>query len=88
MVDMDMQKNFTMTRDAQIWPRALNSAVGGTPDAIYLVAGDNGAPSGQGLDWINGQTWIERFYCVFDTAHKRIGFANTPFTKATTNYNL
>ncbi|KAF8330515.1 aspartic peptidase A1 [Amanita rubescens] len=81
-------KNFTLTPDAQVWPRALNTNVGGVAGAIYLVAGDLGTMSGQGLDWINGYTWLERFYTLYDTTNKRIGFANTPFTTATTNYNL
>ncbi len=83
-----MQKHFVLTPDAQIWPRVQNIKVGGAADAIYLIAGDLGTLSGQGLDWINGYTWLERFYTVYDTANKRIGFAHTPFTNATTNYNL
>jgi cathepsin E len=46
---------------------------------------DLGSPSGEGLDFINGQTFLERFYSVFDTTNKRVGFATTPFTTATTN---
>ena len=28
---------YGLTPNAQIWPRALNSAIGGSPNAIYLV---------------------------------------------------
>ncbi|KAI0773211.1 acid protease [Trametes elegans] len=76
---------FEFTANAQIWPRALNAAIGGDPNAIFLIVGDIGTPSGSGLDVINGMTFIERFYTVFDTDNNRVGIANTPFTRATTN---
>ncbi|KZT31528.1 family A1 protease, partial [Sistotremastrum suecicum HHB10207 ss-3] len=78
-------KNFSLTPNAQIWPRALNTDIGGTADAIYLIVGDLGTDSGEGLDFINGMTFLERFYSVFDTTNNRVGFASTPFTNATTN---
>ncbi|KAI0634429.1 family A1 protease [Trametes polyzona] len=77
--------SFEFTPNAQIWPRALNSAIGGTPGNIYLVINDIGSPSGSGLDFIDGMTFLERFYYVFDSGNNRVGFANTPFTHATTN---
>ncbi|KAI0672030.1 family A1 protease [Trametes maxima] len=76
---------FEFTPNAQIFPRALNSAIGGTDDAIYLVIADIGTPSGEGFDFIDGMTFLERFYYVFDVANSRVGFATTPFTHATTN---
>ncbi|OSC99238.1 family A1 protease [Trametes coccinea BRFM310] len=76
---------FEFTPNAQIWPRALNTVIGGTDDAIYLVINDIGTPSGEGLDFIDGMTFLERFYYVFDIANSRVGLANTPFTHATTN---
>ncbi|KAH9903125.1 family A1 protease [Cubamyces lactineus] len=76
---------FEFTPNAQIWPRAINSAIGGTDDAIYLVINDIGTPSGSGLDFIDGMTFLERFYYVFDSANSRVGLANTAFTHATTN---
>jgi cathepsin E len=63
----------------------LNTAIGGSASSIYLVVADWGSNSGQGLDFINGYAFLERFYSVFDTGNKRIGFATTPFTTATTN---
>lgn len=74
-----------MTPNAQIWPRALNSDIGGSAGNIYLIVGDLGTPSGQGLDFINGLTFLERFYSVYDTANQRVGFATTPFTTSTVN---
>jgi cathepsin E len=44
-----------------------------------------GSTSGEGFDFVNGYTFLERFYSVFDTANRRVGFATTPFTHATTN---
>jgi cathepsin E len=76
---------YEFTANAQIWPRALNSQIGGTSGNIYLVAADIGSNSGSGLDFINGYAFLERFYSVFDTANKRVGFATTPNTKSTSN---
>ncbi|EKM61628.1 uncharacterized protein PHACADRAFT_135435 [Phanerochaete carnosa HHB-10118-sp] len=76
---------YTLTPNAQIWPRSLNSAIGGSSGDIYLIVGDLGSDSGEGLDFINGQTFLERFYAVFDTTNKRLGLATTQFTTATTN---
>ncbi|KIJ40036.1 hypothetical protein M422DRAFT_257104 [Sphaerobolus stellatus SS14] len=76
---------FELTANAQAWPRNLNADIGGTANNVYLIVGSIGTPSGEGLDFINGQTFLERFYSVFDTANKRVGLATTPFTTATTN---
>ncbi|THH26964.1 hypothetical protein EUX98_g7216 [Antrodiella citrinella] len=78
-------QQFELTANAQIWPRNLNTAIGGSANSIYLIVGDLGTDSGEGLDFINGQTFLERFYAVFDTANKRVGLATTSFTQATTN---
>ncbi|GBE77560.1 Polyporopepsin [Sparassis crispa] len=76
---------YGLTANAQIWPRALNTYIGGTSGDIYLVVNDIGTPSGEGLDFINGYTFLERFYSVFDTGNSRVGFATTSYTAATTN---
>ena len=67
--------------------RALNTAIGGSADDIFLIVGDIGTNSGSGLDVINGFTFLERFYSVYDTANKKVGLANTQFTRATSNFN-
>ncbi|KAI0365370.1 family A1 protease [Pilatotrama ljubarskyi] len=77
--------SFEFTPNAQIWPRALNSAIGGASDAIYLVINDLGINTGSGMDFIDGMTFLERFYYVFDVGNSRVGLATTPFTFATTN---
>ncbi|KAF9534255.1 aspartic peptidase A1 [Crepidotus variabilis] len=76
---------FELTPNAQIFPRSLNTEIGGSSNSIYLIVADLGADSGQGLDFINGYAFLERFYSVYDTSNKRVGIANTPFTHATTN---
>ena len=79
------QVGFELTPNAQILPRNDNIAFGGAADGIYLIISDNGADSGSGLDFILGQTFLERFYSVYDTANSRVGLAPTSLTDATTN---
>ncbi|KAL5492367.1 hypothetical protein ACEPAI_3814 [Sanghuangporus weigelae] len=76
---------FELTANAQIWPRSLNSYIGGSGDKVYLIVSDLGSNSGSGLDFISGYTFLERFYSVYDTTNNRVGLANTGNTKATTN---
>ncbi|KAG2117960.1 aspartic peptidase domain-containing protein [Suillus discolor] len=78
-------ETYALTPNAQIWPRSLNSYVGGSSNAIYLMVSDIGTPSGAGFDFVNGYTFLERFYSVYDTANSRVGFAETSYTDATTN---
>ena len=85
IADIDMKVAFELTPNAQIWPRSLNTAIGGVAGSIYLIVKDNGSNSGSGLDFIAGQTFLERFYSVYDTANQRVGLATTPYTTATTN---
>jgi hypothetical protein len=74
-----------LTANAQIWPRSLNSTLGGEEGKIYLITADLGSNSGGGLDFIDGFGFLQRFYSVFDTTNSRVGFATTEFTDATTN---
>jgi cathepsin E len=76
---------FGLTANGQIWPRALNADIGGVAGKIYLIVNSIGTPSGEGLDFIDGQCFLERFYAVFDTGNQRVGLATTSFTTATTN---
>jgi hypothetical protein len=80
-----LQKTFALTPNAQIWPRALNEDIGGTSGKIYLIVNDLGSDSGEGLDFINGYTFLERFYSVYDTTNKRVGFATTSNTNSNIN---
>ncbi|KAF9061455.1 putative aspartic protease [Rhodocollybia butyracea] len=76
---------FELTPNAQIWPRALNSALGGDSDSIYCVFANIGPVGTSGLSFINGFTWLQRFYSIFDTTNSRVGIATTPDTYAETN---
>ncbi|KAJ3854022.1 putative aspartic protease [Lentinula lateritia] len=77
--------SFEFTANAQIWPRSMNSVLGGDDDSIYLIVSDLGNDSGSGLDFINGFGWLQRYYSVFDTTNARVGIATTPNTDAETN---
>jgi cathepsin E len=74
-----------LTPNAQIWPRSLNSLLGADANTILLIVGDLGILSGSGFDFVNGLSFLERFYSVYDTTNKHVGLATTPFTTATTN---
>ena len=50
--------SYDLSPNAQIWPRSLNSAIGGSSGSIYLVVGDIGSSSGSGLDFIDGYTFL------------------------------
>ncbi|KAF7312284.1 AB hydrolase-1 domain-containing protein [Mycena indigotica] len=80
-------QTFSLTPDAQIWPRLLNSDIGGDSQSIYLIVGDLGTNSGSGLDFINGYGFLERFYSVYDTGNRRVGLAETQYTNAKLSAN-
>lgn len=60
--------------------------IGGTTSRIYggFIVNDLGSPSGEGFDFINGP--FERFYAVFGTTNKGVGFDATDFTISATTY--
>ncbi|KAG2358187.1 aspartic peptidase domain-containing protein [Suillus spraguei] len=77
---------FSLTPNAQIWPRSLNSIIPGAENnSIYLIIKSMGTPTGAGLDFIVGWTFMQRFYTVLDRDNRKVGFAMTSFTHATTN---
>ncbi|PIL28426.1 transporter [Ganoderma sinense ZZ0214-1] len=73
-------ETYEFIPNAQIWPRSLNTDIGGDADEIYLIVGDLGSPSGEGLDFINGYAWLERFYHVYDAGNQAVGIALTEHT--------
>ncbi|KAG8221343.1 acid protease [Butyriboletus roseoflavus] len=77
--------SYDLSPNAQIWPRSLNTAIGGSSSSIYLIVGDLGSLSGSGFDFINGYAFLERYYSIFDTTNGQVGFASTAYTYATTN---
>ncbi|KXN88864.1 Polyporopepsin, partial [Leucoagaricus sp. SymC.cos] len=74
-----------LTANEQIWPRGLNTAIEGSVNSIYLIFGDIGSSSGEGLDIINTYGFLEHFYSVYNTTNGSVGFTTTPFTTATSN---
>ncbi|KAH9986899.1 hypothetical protein BJV74DRAFT_878436 [Russula compacta] len=78
-------RTFELTANAQISPRALNEVIGGKPGCIYLIVNDIRSTTRQGFDFVNGCTFLELFYSVFDTGAHRVGLAATPFTMAEIN---
>lgn len=78
-------KAYDLTPNAQIWPRSLNGDIGGSSSSIYLIVSDIGGESGSGLDFINGYTFLQRHYSVFDSTNNQVGFATTKHTDDTSN---
>ncbi|OJT03652.1 Polyporopepsin [Trametes pubescens] len=77
--------DYPLTPNAQIWPRALNLDLGGTTDGIYLIIADLQSECGKGLDFINGMSFLERYYAMYDVGNSRIGLAKTHYTDIETN---
>jgi hypothetical protein len=78
------QVHFTLTPNAQIWPRSQNAALSGTSSQIFLMINEIGGDD-PGQSFIIGMAFMERFYAVFDTGNKQVGLAYTPFTNSTSN---
>ena len=80
-----LQEDFALIPDDQLWPRSRNAEIGGTPDGYYLIVANIGSNSGQGLDFINGYAFLERYYSYYDTKDSKMGFATTKYTTAVVN---
>ncbi|KAG2078728.1 aspartic peptidase A1 [Suillus decipiens] len=84
-------ETFSLIPNAQIWPRSLNSMIGGQEHSIYLIVCDISTETseendeGDANDFINGYVFMQRFYIVYDATNSLLGLARTPFTYATTN---
>jgi len=73
---------YEFNRNAQIWPRALNTLIGGEKDLVYLIVNDLGPDLSKNMGFIAGMTFLERFYVVFDSGTYRVGLAKTQFTNS------
>ena len=58
---------YELTPNAQIWPRSLNSDIGGTSDGIYLVVRDIGSDSGSGEDFVLGHCFLYALFSAKQT---------------------
>ncbi|CAO3666850.1 unnamed protein product [Umbelopsis ramanniana] len=76
---------YEFTPNAQIFPRNLNTQVGGVENKTYLIIDEHTTRPGKDFGFVLGQTFMERFYFVFDAGKHRIGIATTEFTNATSN---
>jgi len=79
------QNTYSLTANAQIWPRTLNGLIQGSNNYIYLVIETIDRADAVYFNFILGYTFLERFYTAYDTTNRRIGIAPTPWTTATTN---
>jgi len=48
---------YTLTANAQIWPRSLNTQIGGNANSIYLIVADLGKTSLH-IGFINGYAFL------------------------------
>ncbi|KAF7964462.1 hypothetical protein HWV62_7411 [Athelia sp. TMB] len=67
-------KTFSLIPDAQIWPRALNSAIGGDKNSIYLVVQSFGDDTGVGFEFINGFSFLCAFRLVFRSTNTKTNY--------------
>ncbi|KAG2355832.1 aspartic peptidase domain-containing protein [Suillus spraguei] len=75
-------QTYSLVPNAQIWPRHLNSRIGGVSTSIYLVF--KSEPTGI-IAFSLGYVFLQRFYSVFDSTRSCVGFATTGWTDAITN---
>ncbi|KAJ7673518.1 hypothetical protein B0H17DRAFT_1335018 [Mycena rosella] len=77
---------YELTKNAQIWPRSMNDSLSVPSNKICLIFADMGNVNvGDGLCFIHGFTFLQRFYSVYDVSNSQVGFATTQYTQATTN---
>ncbi|KAG2069413.1 aspartic peptidase A1 [Suillus decipiens] len=79
------ERIFKLVPNAQIWPRSLNHKISGGDNDIFLVVKSLSTPTGTGVSFVNGYVFLQRFYTVFDSERHRIGFAQTEYTRVSTN---
>ncbi|CAE6455707.1 unnamed protein product [Rhizoctonia solani] len=78
--------SYEFTPNAQLWPRALNTALGGKSDGCYsVISALSDFEADTGSNFINGYVFLERFYTAYDASKSAIGFATTSSTAADVN---
>ncbi|KAF7320994.1 Peptidase A1 domain-containing protein [Mycena chlorophos] len=77
---------YELIPNAQLWPRAQNTTLGGEADKNYLAFASMGKMGNEpGLQFINGYAFLQRFYSAYDTTNCRLGMAMTAHTMDETN---
>ncbi|KAG1718675.1 acid protease [Suillus paluster] len=74
---------FSLDAAAQLIPTDQNTAWGLSANKQYGIVSYLGTNSGEGLDFIIGQKFMEKYYAVFDTDSQQVGFAYTEHTFTT-----
>jgi hypothetical protein len=77
-------REFELIPNAQIFPLALNTVIGGSSDYVYLMVGTSGGRTGF-FPCVLSTAFLERYYTVFNASNQSIGFASTQFTNLKTN---
>ncbi|GAB5587373.1 hypothetical protein Unana1_02273 [Umbelopsis nana] len=65
-------QTYELIPDAIRWPKAFNTAIGGTADAIYLAVESSGLADGTDIDIYLGMLFHERYYIELDSGSKQI----------------
>lgn len=73
---------YELTRNAQILPRKPIGSPGS--DIIHLIF-QQMSPSSNGIDFILGYPFLQRFYSYYDFYNEQLGFAETPHTRDEVN---
>jgi hypothetical protein len=76
---------YEFTPNAQTFPRKFNTEVGGDANKIYLIISEHPTLPGKEFGFVLGQTFMERFYFVFDAGKSRIG-KQIPYTSCGFHY--
>ncbi|KAF7320930.1 Peptidase A1 domain-containing protein [Mycena chlorophos] len=79
-------QEYELIPNAQLWPRAQNTTLGGDANKNYLAFSSMGTMGNEpGLQFINGYAFLQRFYSAYDTTNCRLGMAMTAHTMDETN---
>ncbi|KAG2068253.1 acid protease [Suillus decipiens] len=76
---------YKLVPNAQIWPRSLNYNINGGLNDIFLIVKALETPTGAGKDFVLGYVFLQRFFTVFDSDKRRVGFAKTAYTDIVVN---
>ncbi|KAG2078819.1 acid protease [Suillus decipiens] len=76
---------YKLVPNAQIWPRSLNNNINGGLNDIFLIVKALETPTGLGKDFVLGYVFLQRYYTVFDSDRRRVGFARTAYTDIVVN---
>ena len=84
---VDQPAISTLSSQTYVFPSPAPTSFSYSPTLVthICLTLQLGSNSGEGFDFINGYTFLERYYSVFDTTNNRVGFASTSETFSTIN---